>query len=166
MSILFPHGIKPWKAEKRMSNDKSHTPQPSAYYGQYTTHTKRRTDAVIHKGRDLVPTVWGIEQGNTRWVESLAQLKESGGQITFNEDHTEIWLTLPEGYKFGCRMFDQERAACKENAELRTVVKRQVAFLNSLPQDWLAKTNFDADLLNQAVITSKQVLAELDGGAA
>lgn len=80
----------------------------SAYCGKHTTHVKRRDDAVIHSGRDFVPTIYGQESGNTVFVANLEQLHSCGGQITFNEDQTEIWLTLPEGHKFSIQMFNRE----------------------------------------------------------
>lgn len=80
----------------------------SAYSGHHTTHVARREDAVIWDGGDYVPTIYGQESGNTVWVTSLAQLQEVGGRITFNEDQTEVWLTLPEGHKFGIQMLRGE----------------------------------------------------------
>jgi hypothetical protein len=55
-----------------------------------------REDAVRYRGRWFVPT-----REDTKWVDSLAELREVGGTINFNEDQTAIELLLPEGYKFG-----------------------------------------------------------------
>ncbi len=85
----------------------------SAYCGQNTTHVKRRPDAVIIKGRELVPTVWGEKEGNTIWIDGLADMFRVGGIMTNNEDQTEVWLTLPPGHKFGCGAFKPEIAANK-----------------------------------------------------
>ena len=82
-----------------------HTPESSAFYGQHVTHVRRRSDAVIHHGREYVPTVYGQESGNTVWVDTIDQLFDVGGLVIFNEDQTEIHLTLPTSHKFSIRMF-------------------------------------------------------------
>lgn len=79
----------------------------SAFYGNHCTHTRQREDAVQYNGRDYVPTIYGQPEGNTVWVDSLKKLCEVGGTICFNEDQTEIHLTLPVGHKFSIQMFDE-----------------------------------------------------------
>lgn len=83
----------------------------SAFSGVHVTHTRQRPDAVIHQGRDFVPTVWGTgdENKDTQYVSTIDQLREKGGNINFNEDHTEIWLTLPERHKFSTKMFGEQK---------------------------------------------------------
>jgi len=78
----------------------------AAFTGKHCTHVKSRGDALIHQGREYVPTIYGEKSGNMVWIDSLEQLKAVGGNIGWNEDHTEIWLTLPEGHKFSCNMFE------------------------------------------------------------
>ncbi len=39
----------------------------------------------------------------TKWVETWAEFIEAGGVANYNEDQTEVTLTLPEGYKFAIR---------------------------------------------------------------
>lgn len=82
----------------------------SAFCGLHTTHVRRREDAVIHNGREFVPTVYGQDAGNTVWVDSLEKLTAVGGSITFNEDQTEIWLSLPKDHKFSIQMFKEPQA--------------------------------------------------------
>lgn len=78
----------------------------SSFYGAHCTHTRQREDAVNHNGRDYVPTIWGQKDGgNTVYVETIEQLRSVGGSICFNEDQTEIHLTLPVGHKFSIQMF-------------------------------------------------------------
>lgn len=72
------------------------------------THHLRRPDAVWHRGRAYVPTVYGEKTGNTKWVGSWDEFRAAGGVAHFNEDQTEIVLTLPAGFKFGCN-FQQDR---------------------------------------------------------
>lgn len=79
-------------------------PAPSAYSGRHVTHVAQRDDAVNHNGRDYVPTIYGEKEGNTVWVDNLAMLRAVGGIVHFNEDQTEIWLTLPVGHKFSIAM--------------------------------------------------------------
>lgn len=81
----------------------------SSYFGLHTTHTKRRSDAVItNKGYEMVLTVWGEGEGkDTVWVNTFEQLRAVGGEICFNGDQTEIWLRLPPGHKFGIKTFDK-----------------------------------------------------------
>lgn len=95
----------------------------SCFYGKHVTHTKLRDDAIVHGGRWMVPTVYGEESGNTQWVETLTELREAGGTATFNADQTEVWLTLPVGYKFSIKMLEQERAAADGRELLKEVVE-------------------------------------------
>jgi hypothetical protein len=67
------------------------------------THFKSRDDAVWHRGRRIVPTIYGQPEGNTKWVGTWEEFIAAGGCTHFNEDQTEIVLTLPAGWKFGCR---------------------------------------------------------------
>jgi hypothetical protein len=77
------------------------------------THLIQREDAVIignvHSRRYYVPTIYGDADAsrNTKWVGNMVEFRAAGGCLHFNEDHTEITLTLPPGYKFGCG-FDRE----------------------------------------------------------
>lgn len=87
------------------------------------THVFQRTDAIkIGSGpmlRDFVPTVYGEDEGNTKWVSSISEMIAVGGQMCFNEDQTEIYLTLPAGYKFGIRFFDEPWAGRNNDGSLR-----------------------------------------------
>ena len=38
----------------------------------------------------------------TKWVYNWDEFKSSGGMMAFNEDQTEIKLSLPPPYKFVC----------------------------------------------------------------
>lgn len=69
------------------------------------THFKSRDDAVWHQGRRFVPTQWGHrdERENTKFCDSWESFRALGGVVHFNEDQTEVILTLPEGCKFSCR---------------------------------------------------------------
>lgn len=79
----------------------------SSFYGVHCTHTKSRADAVVHEGREIVPSVYGQRDGcNTVYIATLEDMRKVGGEICFNEDQTEIWLRLPEGYKFSIRMLE------------------------------------------------------------
>lgn len=100
-----------------------HTPR-SAVFGKHCTHTRQRDDAIIHNGRDYVPTIYGQKSGNTVWVDDLKHLGEVGGSICFNEDQTEIHLTLPVGHKFSIQMFYKERAA----PELLEALEKTLAY--------------------------------------
>ncbi len=73
------------------------------------THFIPRADAVWHNGRRIVPTIWGEPEGNTRYVKSWTDFRDAGGLVTFNEDQTEIYLTLPEGCKFSIGFNTAER---------------------------------------------------------
>jgi hypothetical protein len=73
------------------------------------SHYKPRSDAVWHAGRRYVPTIWGQPEGNTRHVDTWEEFQEAGGCCHFNEDQTEVVLTLPEGVKFSCRFMDKPR---------------------------------------------------------
>jgi len=64
------------------------------------SHFRQRLDAVWHSGRRYVPTIWGQAQNNTRWVANWREFVDAGGVAHFNEDQTEIVLTLPAGCKF------------------------------------------------------------------
>jgi hypothetical protein len=70
------------------------------------THYKRRDDAVIigreQFRREYVPTTH-----ETKWVGNWDEFRSAGGQVHFNEDQTEITLTLPEGVKFGITFYRQ-----------------------------------------------------------
>lgn len=70
------------------------------------SHYSPREDAVWHRGRRFVPTIYGQESGNTRWVGSWIEFRAAGGVAHFNEDQTEIVLTLPPGFKFGIKFED------------------------------------------------------------
>jgi hypothetical protein len=70
---------------------------------QGPTHHLIREDAVWHDGRPYVPTLWGRESGNTKWVATWDEFHAAGGRMHFNEDQTEIVLTLPEGSKFSTK---------------------------------------------------------------
>lgn len=71
------------------------------------THYKPREDAIWHRGRRIVPTVYGEREGNTQWVSNWDEFKTAGGITHFNEDQTELVLTLPSGWKFGIRFQDK-----------------------------------------------------------
>lgn len=71
------------------------------------SHFTPRSDAVWHAGRRYVPTVYGQHSGNTQWVGSWDEFRAAGGVAHYNEDQTEIVLTLPEGFKFGIRFQDK-----------------------------------------------------------
>ena len=94
-----------------------HIAPRSAFSGKYCTHIAAREDAVIHMGREFVPTT-----NETKYVSSLAEMIAAGGTICFNEDQTEIYLTLPVGHKFSIKALDTERAAPDLLAALRSVV--------------------------------------------
>lgn len=66
------------------------------------SHFKPRGDAIWLQNpqRLFVPTVYGEREGNTRWVNSWPEFEAAGGCQHFNEDQTEIVLTLPDGWKF------------------------------------------------------------------
>lgn len=74
------------------------------------THHKQRADAVIigrgHSRREYVPTIWGEKEGNTQFAETFEQFRAAGGGMHFNEDQTEIVLTLPVGWKFGIKFMN------------------------------------------------------------
>jgi hypothetical protein len=53
---------------------------------------------VWHDGRQIVPT-----GQNTQWVDGWQSFRAAGGICHFNEDQTEIVLTLPKGFKFSCQ---------------------------------------------------------------
>lgn len=74
---------------------------------QGPTHHISRNDAVWHHGRSYVPTIWGQRSGNTRFVSNWDEFKAAGGITHFNEDFTEVVLTLPEGCKFSCQFQDR-----------------------------------------------------------
>lgn len=59
------------------------------------THLVTRTDAEWRAGRRYVPT-----SSNTRWVFDWTEFRAAGGIANFNEDQTEVTLTLPPGVKF------------------------------------------------------------------
>lgn len=63
-----------------------------------------RDDAVKYQDRYMVPT-----SKKTQWVTNWQEFRNSGGQLCFNEDHTEIELLLPEPYKFSVKFMDQEK---------------------------------------------------------
>lgn len=70
----------------------------------YSHHTKRADAVTIGYGpaaRDFVPTIYGQPEGNTVWVGDWNEFRAAGGVVRFNEDQTEITLTLPELHKFG-----------------------------------------------------------------
>lgn len=67
------------------------------------SHYKLREDAIWHAGRRYVPTIYGEASGNTQWVSTMNELRTAGGTMHFNEDQTEIVLTLPPGWKFSIR---------------------------------------------------------------
>lgn len=67
------------------------------------SHHIKRPDAVWHAGRDIVPT-----NKDTKWVQNWEEFHVSGGVIHFNEDQTELVLTLPEGVKFGIRFMEDK----------------------------------------------------------
>ena len=78
----------------------------SAFSGMHCTHVIAREDAVIHNGREYVPTIYGHpDQENTVWVSDIADLIKVGGSMRFNEDQTEITLTLPVRHKFSIGFF-------------------------------------------------------------
>lgn len=66
------------------------------------THRYRREDAIWHNGREYVPTTQ-----KTKYVSTLKEFTEAGGITHFNEDQTEITLTVPEGAKFSIRFMDE-----------------------------------------------------------
>lgn len=61
------------------------------------SHYSPRADAVWHDRRRYVPT-----GALTKWVGNWQEFEQAGGLVHFNEDQTEIVLTLPAGFKFGC----------------------------------------------------------------
>jgi hypothetical protein len=75
------------------------------------THHKQRADAIVigrdHLRREFVPTIWGEKEGNTKFVSTLKEFRAAGGGMHFNEDQTEIVLTLPEGWKFSIKFPDR-----------------------------------------------------------
>jgi hypothetical protein len=75
------------------------------------THFSHRPDAVWHQGRRFVPTIYGEREGNTVWLDSFAGFKAAGGIQHFNEDQTEIVLTLPERHKFSIQFGRHDKAA-------------------------------------------------------
>jgi hypothetical protein len=80
----------------------------SAFAGKWCTHVRARDDAIILGGpfvREYVPD----GPGDIVWVDSLDQLRAVGGNVGFNEDQTEIHLTLPVGHKFSIAMFRKEK---------------------------------------------------------
>lgn len=89
----------------------------SAFHGNIATHVKRRDDAVIHHGREYVPT-----QKETIYISNMEELTKFGGIITFNEDQTEIWFTLPERHKFSIQMFKEAPEVEKEIKRLKDVL--------------------------------------------
>lgn len=68
------------------------------------SHFKHRDDAEWHNGRRVVPSRPG-----TVYVSTWAEFRQAGGVQNFNEDQTEIVLTLPSGYKFGIQFQDASR---------------------------------------------------------
>ena len=92
----------------------SETPKPRMC-GGHVTHMVPRSDAKWIDGnmpRDYVPTIWGQKEGNTIHVSTIKEMVERGGIIHFNEDQTEIHLTLPAGVKFSIQFErDQVNAA-------------------------------------------------------
>lgn len=116
-----------------------HTPTTSVYCGLRTTHVARRDDAVIHNGRDYVPTIYGQESGNTVWVEGLKDAEEKGATFTFNEDQTEIWLTLPVGHKFSTQMFRKDRIACNAHDELVTIIEEELELWSTRDDELLSQ---------------------------
>jgi hypothetical protein len=58
--------------------------------------TAKRMDAVKQAdGR------WAVPSGrDTVWVETWEKFRAVGGMVGFNEDQTEVTLTLPPGVKF------------------------------------------------------------------
>lgn len=81
------------------------------------THFKARADAIWHQGRRLVPTTYGEREGDTKWVNNWDEFRQAGGTTHFNEDQTEIYLTLPEGWKFGIQFSGGTMAPRKEHQE-------------------------------------------------
>lgn len=73
-----------------------------------------REDAVqLGDGRYFVPTVWGTgdPERDTIWVDSWEQFRSVGGQMRWNEDQTEIELTLPVRHKFSIQFMRQNAEA-------------------------------------------------------
>jgi hypothetical protein len=68
-----------------------------------------REDAVKHRGRYIVPTIYG----KTVWIDSWEQFRECGGQMAFSEDQTEIELTLPVDHKFSIQFMRQDTPVAK-----------------------------------------------------
>lgn len=96
-----------------MSDSRTSTPLP-AFCGGHVTHQYQRADAVITGNgltlRQYVPTIWGQPEGNTQFVHTWADFQKVMADhklpgIHFNEDQTEITLTLPVGYKFAIGFF-------------------------------------------------------------
>ena len=67
-----------------------------------------RSDAVMHRGRMIVPTIYGEREGNTKWLSNMDEFRAAGGMVGFNEDQTEITLHAPVGYKFGVGFFRKD----------------------------------------------------------
>lgn len=66
------------------------------------THMTPRDDAVLigTSGLDrrlFVPTTW-----ETKWVRNWDEFRAADGKALWNEDQTEIVLSLPPGHKFSC----------------------------------------------------------------
>lgn len=61
-----------------------------------------REDAIEYCGRYIVPTIYGTgdPERDTVWISNWNEFRECGGKLCFNEDQTEIELTLPVRHKF------------------------------------------------------------------
>lgn len=84
------------------------------------THHTRREDAIkIGSGalfRDFVPTIHGEgPDRDTIWVSDLAAFRaiKQGAATCWNEDQTEITLTLPVRHKFSIRFMEETEAKTK-----------------------------------------------------
>ncbi len=78
----------------------------------------QRDDAIWHAGREYVPTTPDTRYVNGDWSEFVA----AGGIIHFNEDQTEIVLTVPEGVKFGIKFMDKD----SHTADLTRALKAMI----------------------------------------
>jgi len=69
----------------------------------YDPHHKPRRDAVIVGGAGRQPRRYVLTTDATIWVGTWEEFRKAGGCRHWNEDQTEIVLTVPEPYKLSIK---------------------------------------------------------------
>ena len=118
------------------------------------SHFKPREDAVWHSGRRFVPTIYGQHEGNTQWVATQEEFRAAGGCTTFSEDQTEIYLTLPAGWKFSIQFNRPELSPSRDELLklLNAVLDANDDFRAGMPEGW------EGDPLQDACIAARNAI--------